>query len=328
MLSKNEWGTLKKVIVGVAAGAQIPRADISLRTVNYAHVLYENTIPYGPYPNQVIEEATEDLEIFCNFLKGESVEVLRPDTTVAPSYYNYCPRDSVLVHKDKILATPQPLRARHNEFLSMDQHFKDLEIQGAKYIIKTAQKNNELYNIDCVGDKSILALTEVEPAFDAANILRDNDNLYYLISNSGNMAGLHYLQELVGKSTKVWPIKDVYSYMHLDSTMALLREGLILLNPSRIKDKSQLPKPLRSWEIIWAPEPVDIGYFPGFCGASPWLNINLFSVNPNLVVLEERQHNLRKQLEKHNIDCAMLPGRQQRTLSGGFHCVTLDLLRN
>jgi hypothetical protein len=29
----------------------------------------------------------------------------------------------------------------------------------------------------------------------------------------------------------------------------------------------------------------------------------------------------------HGIECAMLPGRQQRTLGGGFHCVTLDLLR-
>jgi N-dimethylarginine dimethylaminohydrolase len=116
--------------------------------------------------------------------------------------------------------------------------------------------------------------------------------------------------------------------MHIDSTIALLREGLMLLNPSRIKSIEQLPKPLQSWDVIWAPEPVDIGHYPGYCGASPWLNINLFSVNPNLVALEEKQHNLRIELEKHGIDCAMLPGRHQRTLSGGFHCVTLDLIRD
>jgi N-dimethylarginine dimethylaminohydrolase len=55
--------------------------------------------------------------------------------------------------------------------------------------------------------------------------------------------------------------------------------------------------------------------------------MNLFSINENLVVLEEHQHNLRVELEKHYIECAMLPMRHQRTLGGGFHCVTLDLKR-
>jgi N-dimethylarginine dimethylaminohydrolase len=61
--------------------------------------------------------------------------------------------------------------------------------------------------------------------------------------------------------------------------------------------------------------------------ASKWINMNLFSINENLVVLEEHQHNLRVELEKHHIECAMLPMRHQRTLGGGFHCVTLDLER-
>ena len=28
----------------------------------------------GPYPQQVIDEANEDLETFCDFLRGESVK--------------------------------------------------------------------------------------------------------------------------------------------------------------------------------------------------------------------------------------------------------------
>lgn len=116
--------------------------------------------------------------------------------------------------------------------------------------------------------------------------------------------------------------------MHIDSTIALLREGLMLLNPSRIKRIEQLPEFLQSWDIIWCPEPVDIGHYPGYCNMSTWVNMNLFSVSPNLVVLEENQHNLRKELEKKGIECAMLPMRHQRTLGGGFHCVTLDLIRD
>lgn len=327
MLSKNEWDPLQKVIVGIADDAFIPGVDISLRCINYADYDDEQKIPQGKYPKQVIDEANEDLEIFCDFLRKENVEVVRPDKKFVPKYYNYCPRDNVLVHDDLILATPQPLRARHEEYMSMDTHFKEYENLGIRYIKKMAEKSDDLYNIECLGNKDILALTEKEPAFDAANILRDNENLYYLVSNGGNNAGAKYLQSLVETGKKVWTIENVYSFMHIDSTIALLREGLMLLNPERIKNIDQLPKPLQTWDIIWAPEPKDIGFYPGYCNASKWLNVNLFSVRPDLVALHQSQDNLRIELEKRGIDCAMLPGRQQRTLGGGFHCVTLDLIR-
>jgi N-dimethylarginine dimethylaminohydrolase len=44
--------------------------------------------------------------------------------------------------------------------------------------------------------------------------------------------------------------------------------------------------------------------------------------------VEEHQTNLRKELEKHNIEVAMMPLRHARTLGGCFHCVTLDIERD
>lgn len=326
MLSKNEWDPLKSVIVGTATGARIPALDISLRTINYADKTDESTIPQGLYPQQVIDEANEDLEVFCDFLKKENVEVLRPKQLPYPNYYNYCPRDSVLVHDDLILATPQPLRARHKEYLAMHEHFESLEKWGARYIEAPIKRADSLYNVNCLGDKDTLALTEDEPCFDAANILRDNDNLYYLVSNSGNKLGAQYLQKM-HPNKNIFLIEGVYSYMHIDSTITLLREGLMLLNPSRIKSIDQLPRPLRDWDIVWAPDPGEIAHYPGYCNSSKWVAMNIFSVNPNLVAIPDHQHELRKVLEKHKVECAMLPARQQRTLGGGFHCVTLDLFR-
>lgn len=322
MLSKNEWDPLKAVIVGVADDATIPPLDDSLRMVNYADKKDISVIPSGPYPQQVIDEANEDLERFASFLKSCDVEVMRPDNRVKPSYYNYCPRDTVLVHDDMILASPNPISARATEYMAMVSELSRFAP------IKVAKTNREgLYNSECLGNPDILALNETSPSFDAANILRDNDNLYYLVSNSGNKKGAEYLQEL-HPTKKVWTIEGVYSYMHLDSTVALLREGLMLLNPARIKSIEQLPKPLQSWDVIWAPEPVDIGHYPGYCNASTWVSVNLFSVNPNLAAVEEHQEPLRKELEKHNIHVEMLPMRHARTLGGCFHCVTLDILRD
>lgn len=319
MHSLNEWGTLKKVIVGAATDAKLPTVDKSIRTVNYADKTDVSDTRTGLYPQVVIDEANEDLEIFSDFLRQQGVEVVRPlDNN--PEYYNYCPRDSVLICGGNSYAAPMPIKCRQQEYKALETHLNNLNV------IPCYTENN-LYNIDCVGDPDTLALNEHAPAFDAANIIRANEHLLYLVSNSGNKKGAEYLQNILGNRVRVHTLENVYSYMHIDSTIAFLREGLLLANPDRIKNKYQLPKPFCDWDVIWAPEPTDIGHYPGICNASKWINMNLFSISPDLVVLEKHQHTLRMQLEKKGIECAMLPMRHQRTLGGGFHCVTLDLVR-
>lgn len=317
MSTYNEWDSLRKVVVGVADYATIPPLDISLRTVNYADVKDEKEIKKGPYPQQVVDEANEDLETLSDFLTSCSVEVVRPYRDLV-NYYNYCPRDTVVTYADKSVVAPMSLRARKNEYLAYARHLKNIEI------IPNYQ-DDDIYNLDCLGDPDILALNNHHPKFDAANIIKANDKLMYLVSNSGNKFGALYLQELLG--VPVHTLENVYSYMHIDSTVAFLREGLMLVNPSRVKSKDMLPRAFQDWDVIFAPEPVDIGHYPGWCNSSKWINVNLLSVNPNLVVVEEHQHDLRIELEKYGIDCAMLPMRHSRTLGGCFHCVTLDLVR-
>lgn len=325
MLSSNEWDPLKSVIVGIADDARIPWLDPSLRYVNYASTHDTKLIPQGPYPQQVIDEANEDLEIFSDFLRKEGVAVHRPDKNVKPKYYNYCPRDTVLVHKDLILATPTPLKARLDEYKAME----GILSQHGNITVAPRHNSYRLYNTKCLGNPTVLALYERDPAFDAANVLRANDDLFYLVSNSGNHMGVTYLRDLVQpKGIRVHTLTGIYSYMHLDSTITFLREGLMLLNPERIRSVDQLPEHLRKWDVIWCPEPVDIGHYPGYCNSSPWINMNLLSINPKLVAIEKHQEPLRRKLENYGIECAMLPMRHARTLGGCFHCVTLDLERN
>lgn len=314
----NEWDKLKTVIVGDATDAQIPPIDISMRTVNYADVDDVSGIKVGKYPQAVIDEANEDLEKFADFLKGEGVQVLRPTQNVPVEYYDYCPRDLVFLHDKFAIASPMSIQARHSNYKNIQHHIPGLTV-APRCELAT------LYNRGCVGDPDTLALTDIAPSFDAANIIRANDDLLYLVSNSGNKAGAQYLKEVTGLNVHL--LEGVYSYMHIDSTIAFLREGLMLINPSRIKDIDVLPAPFCDWDYIICPEPTDIGYYGDYCNASTWINMNLFSVSPELVCLEENQHNLRIELEKAGIECAMLPMRHQRTLGGGFHCVTLDLER-
>ncbi len=318
MHSTNEWSQLKKVLVGTASGAKIPEFDVSLRTINYADKTDSSSIPpAGAYPQWILDEANEDLEQFCDVLKQAHVEVVRPENT-NPAYYNYCPRDTALIYGDTAYAAPMPVQARRNEYYAYAHHLTNIVDLQQPYI-------EQLYNTQCIGNPDILALTNVAPAFDAANVLRANEDLLYLVSNSGNQAGAELLQQHV--DARVHLLEGVYSYMHIDSTLAFLREGLLLANPSRIKNANMLPAPFNTWDIIWCADPVDIGHAPGYCNASVWVGMNLFSINETTVVVEQSQTALARQLEQHGVDVALLPCRHQRTLGGGWHCVTLDLIR-
>ena len=55
--------------------------------------------------------------------------------------------------------------------------------------------------------------------------------------------------------------------------------------------------------------------------------MNLFSIRPDLVIVDANQIDLIKLLEKHGIDTIPMNLTHARTLGGGFHCVTLDVRR-
>ena len=243
---------------------------------------------------------------------------------MSDGYYNYCPRDSVVVIGDTIIESPMALRSRYFETFSFRDEFIDYMKKGARWV--SAPKpmlRNESYDRS---DLSQLTLKEIEPIFDAANILRCNNDILYLVSNTGNKLGAQWLQNFLGSEYRVHILENMYSYSHLDSTMALLRDGLCLLNPDRVNEDN-MPELLKSWDKIWCPEMVDIGYYGDYNHASVWVGINLLSLNENLVICDENQTGLHKELYKHNIEVIPMKLRHSRTLGGSFHCVTLDICR-
>ena len=147
-----------------------------------------------------------------------------------------------------------------------------------------------------------------------------------LLSNTGNKLGAQWLQNFLGSEYRVRILENLYSYVHLDSTIALLREGLCLLNPDRVNEDN-IPEVLKSWDKIWCPDMVDIGHYPNYNHASVWIGINLLSLNSNLVICDENQKELHKELYKNNIEVIPMKLRHSRTLGGSFHCVTLDTWR-
>ena len=336
--SCNEWDPLEEVIIGNPLNARFPSPDRSTQVAEYPDRSLAE-IPRGLFPEQIIEETEEDLNGFADILKSCGVTVKRPDTwshaakfsTIhweSQGYYNYCPRDVLLVLGDQIIETPNVIRSRAQETFSYRTLLLDYMKAGAKWI--SAPKPMLLDSLFEGVDLDKPTPRNDEPAFDAANLLRFGEDLIYLVSATGNEMGGQWLQSILGDRYRIHFLKDVYFGSHIDSTLVALRPGLVLANPSRLNDDS-LPQILKQWKVLYSPPMENTDrYDPEYlsmCIGSDWIDMNAFSINPNLVVVDRNQPTLIKLLEKEGLDVIPLKLRHSKLLGGGPHCVTLDVRR-
>ncbi|MFD0535237.1 hypothetical protein ACFQY7_17315 [Actinomadura luteofluorescens] len=235
----------------------------------------------------------------------------------------FCPRDVLLAVGRTIIETPMSLRSRQYESLAYRPILREYMDSGARWISAPRPELKESgYNRR---DRSLLAVLEEEPVFDAANCLRIGSDILFLVSDSGNLSGAKWLQTTLGERYRIHPCENIYKSTHIDTTIMALRPGLLLANPARVSEKT-IPDVLSKWDVILAPEPVDTGFL-GYPFSSPWISMNVLSISPDLVIVEQSQTELIHILEKRGITCAPLPWRQGRSLGGGFHCATLDVRR-
>lgn len=332
----NEWDPLEEMIVGTATGARVPRPDPGLFAVDYReHVDSPGDIPSGPYDPRIVEEANEDLEGLVEVLREAGVTVRRPAASdhaavfSTPDWstdggYGYCPRDLLLPVGRTIIEAPMTLRSRYCETLAYKDLLLEYFASGAGWI--SAPRPRLLDDTYDAGAADGVVLRNHEPVFDAANVLRLGRDLLYLVSSSGNMLGCRWLQSVLGDGYRVHPVEGVYAGTHIDTTFTLVRPGLVVANPERVPPDA-IPGVLKNWDVLWCPEIVDTGYAGDYPMGSVWQGMNFIMVNPSLAVVNDKQVPLIRALEAHGVGVAPLPMRHARTLSGGFHCVTLDVRR-
>lgn len=333
--SYDEWSPLEEIIVGRVEGARIPIRDRPFLQLEAIANTELSTKKGSSFPLQVIEETKEDLAILVQTLEKLNITVHRPSTidtekVVKTLHWEttgrhvYCPRDVLLVHGNMIIETPMVFRSRQHEVVGYKPLLLHYLESGAKWL--SAPKPNLLDDMYLLESDTEIKLNNKEPAFDAANILRAGRDLFYLVSNSGNELGVKWLRTILGKKFRVHECHNLYSGIHLDSTITLLRPGLALINPEQVHN-SNLPPLLKNWQLLKCPQLVDIGSVFTTPISSIWIGMNLLMVTPELAIVDKNQVALIRLLEKHKIDTIPLALRHARTLGGGFHCVTLDIRR-
>ena len=340
--SCNEWDPLKEIIIGTAINANIPDNDLSHHATNYAHLTAEEYAqsPKGRYPEHVYKEAEEDLEGLVSVLEQAGVTVHRPDTSVidftstvsnglweSTQYEAYCPRDSVTVISDTIIEGAMSLRARYHETFLFNKLFKEKSMQGARWLpMPKPMLQDNLFKLQPGKDPSV---NNNEPILDPANLIRCGYDIMYLISNTGNEQGAQWLQNTLGDAFNVHMMHDLYSWAHVDSTIMPLRPGLVVLNATRV-DKDKVPELFKSWDKIWYTEEMCVGQpcLENYAPASAWIGMNTLSIDPNTVIVPSEEVGLMREMNKHGVDTVPIQMRHMRTLAGGPHCVSTDLVRN
>jgi len=299
--STNEWGRLRSVVVGTANHANWPTNDPVFSQESLKTTWKETPVPQGPVPQWIIDETNEDLEKLVDTLKLMSIDVVRPkdmNFQQLGGMYNYCPRDRLLIWKDYIVDTAMMYPCRNMEIHALS------DITAAGKVISMPR------------DQGLI--------LDAANICRLGNTWLFLESSSGNRLAYEWLQKRFSDINI--ELVNFYSGVHIDSTICPLREGFVVLNASRVT-ASNCPKAFDGWTKLWV-DHVEAQSFYQYPYASKWIGLNMLSIDPNTVVVDQNQVQLIKDLEKFGFTVIPLELRHSRTLGGGFHCVTLDLLRD
>ena len=301
--SYNEWDSLKEVVVGTADFANWPTDDPVFAKESEKTTWTETPVPSGPVPDWIIDEANEDLDLLSKTLEDLGVIVHRPkfiNYQKLQGMYNYCPRDRLLIAGDTIVDG------------SMMYPCRNQEIENYYRLIADA--------------KNILTMPRDQGmVLDAANICRLGDTWLFLESASGNRAAYDWLTRKF-RNINI-ELVNFYSGVHIDSTIAPLREGLVLLNASRVNEDN-CPKAFQDWEKIYITEDQIVAQdFYQYPYASKWIAMNMLVLDPETVIIDAAQTELITILKSKGIDSIPLTLSHSRTLGGGFHCVTLDIRR-
>jgi glycine amidinotransferase len=87
---------------------------------------------------------------------------------------------------------------------------------------------------------------------------------------------------------------------------------------------------LKSWDLLVAPRPDPLPrgswrFTVSFC--SPWISVNVLSLDERRVVVEKNQVSLQRALRDWGFEPIPCPFLSYAVFGGAFHCATLDVRR-
>ena len=203
--SWNEWDALKRIIIGHADDCMVQAPELAAQ-----RHWSENGYPkgkLGPYPKDMIDMANQQLDNFSKMLESRGIIVDRPtpldfsQQVSTPDWVQGSmvgcmpPRDLLLPVGNEIVEAPMSFRSRWIEYLSyrpiLEKYFTEdpnfrYEAAPKPRLTEQTYKEGFLINWKTLSDdekkrhmrESYWILTEVEPCFDAVDVVRCSKDLF------------------------------------------------------------------------------------------------------------------------------------------------------
>jgi glycine amidinotransferase len=306
---------------------------------------------------QYVDELNEDVEGLAGTLKSLGVSVLRPmelpyDTgTISGFGWQATPvpalniRDNTLILGDEIIETPPAIRSRYLETRLLAPIYRRYFNTGASWTtMPRPLLTDRSFDLSYARDTETTLGGPTEPIedpqpspfdvghemmLDGAQCLRLGRDIIVNIANANHAAACDWLERHVRERYRIHRVYRM-SDNHIDSMILALRPGVFLARYDGIRDL--LPDPFNKWKIIVPPQPSASG-FPSYDDGdliltSPYIDLNVLSVSPGKVLVNEACVELIKTLEHEGFTVIPVRHRHRRLFGGGFHCFTLDTVRD
>jgi glycine amidinotransferase len=355
----NEWDSLKHVIVGRPDGTMIaaPEPGQVLALPDAGVGLGE----WGPLPEDLTEQAKEQMDAFASMMVERGIRVDRPtpldfcqkvqtpDWEQDSMFGCMPPRDLLVVVGNEILEATMGQRSRWFEYLCyrplLEEYFREdpnfrweaapkPRMTDESYIEGYWQDYNSVWTKEEKMERMRnlqFQLTEKEPIFDAADIIRFGKDLFVQRSAINNAAGVEWLRRhfqprglrvheiAFGGTTQPW---------HIDCTVFAPREGMIVQNPDWMPLTPEFHElfELNGWQIVMGERPSRPKPHPySFC--STYLSLNTFSLDPATICVEAGEEALMDQLDELGFEVIPVEFFEVSPFGGGLHCATTDVYR-
>jgi len=227
--SWNEWDPLKRVIIGRPEGTNVPAPEPA-----WWYNRPEGGYPlpsYGPFPQEMVDKANEQMDNFVKILEKRGVVVDRvelhpsmldrrpvstPDWTQLNHHGVNNVRDVFLCHGNMIIEATTSRRSRWYEYLNLRPIFERYFKEDSEFLWVSAPKprltdesyvRNYYYYFDNVWTAEEkkqrlyewkFQLTEKEPLWDAADAMRFGKDIFHQASCVTNRGGMDWLKRFFG----------------------------------------------------------------------------------------------------------------------------------
>ena len=308
----DEWGRLREAVIGVA-----PADDLVVHYEESQRWLPPDSAAFCrrhagrrliDVDAELAQRIERQVEALAERVAREGVTVHRPARLQDEERRFMAPngegaqvfaRDPLIVVTGLVIDASLRLRCRQRERFGLRPLVQRMAIDGARW------SSVPLGSPGAVDG----------PFLEGGDVLLNGRQIYVGMSGcASDMAGIDWLQSLLGAAYRVIPVALRSNVLHLDGALALVRPGLLLSCPQRLIDG--LPTALRDWDKIEIP-----------LEQAERLATHLLVLDRGHVIADSGNVHLIGELKKRGIEVVPLAFDGPLRLGGGLRSAHQALLR-